>query len=376
MMKTTHKVFFEDSTSMSAVPAASVHLVVTSPPYPMIAMWDDMFKRRSRKIDTSLKNSKAMEAFELMHRELDAVWQEVYRILIPGGIACINIGDATRTIGDDFRLYANHARILAALIKAGFSALPLILWRKSTNAPNKFMGSGMLPAGAYVTLEHEYILIVRKGSKREFSSPAEKQNRRESALFWEERNNWFSDVWLGLIGIQQKMKKDAVRLRSGAFPFELAYRLVNMYSVKGDTVVDPFLGTGTTLWSAVAAGRNCIGFEIEKAFAEVIWDHQAAAVAASNERIRHRIQNHLDFIETRSRDKGQLKYLNRHYKFPVMTNQEVALFINPLARIDPVGPAAVEVGYADNPGEDFQGDWNQLLPARKKKPKTDQLQLF
>ena len=183
MMKTTHKVFFKDSTSMSAVPASSVHLVVTSPPYPMIAMWDDMFKRRSRKIDRALKNRNAMEAFELMHRELDAVWQEVYRILIPGGIACINIGDATRTIGDDFRLYANHARILAALIETGFSALPLILWRKSTNAPNKFMGSGMLPAGAYVTLEHEYILIVRKGSKRESSSPAEKQNRRDSALF-------------------------------------------------------------------------------------------------------------------------------------------------------------------------------------------------
>ena len=172
------------------------------------------------------------------------------------------------------------------------------------------------------------------------------------------------------------MKKDSVRLRSGAFPFELAYRLVNMYSVKGDTVVDPFLGTGTTLWSAVAAGRNCIGFEIEKAFGEVIWDHQEAAVAAANERIRHRIQNHLDFIETRTKDKGQFKYLNQHYKFPVMTNQEVALFINPLARIDPVGPAAVEVGYADNPGEDFQGDWTQLLPARKKNPKADQLKLF
>jgi DNA modification methylase len=375
-VKTTQKIFFEDSTNMCAVPSSSVHLVVTSPPYPMIAMWDDMFKRRSRKIGTALKNRKGLEAFELMHRELDAVWNEVYRILIPGGLASINIGDAVRTVGDDFMLYANHARILEALIKAGFSALPLILWRKPTNAPNKFMGSGMLPAGAYVTLEHEYILIVRKGPKRKFSSPEEKQNRQESALFWEERNNWFSDVWLGLIGTQQKMKKDAARLRSGAFPFELAYRLVNMYSVKGDTVVDPFLGTGTTLWSAVAAGRNCIGFEIENAFGEVVWANKEAAVANSNERIRHRIQNHLDFLETRSNDKGKCKYLNMHYKFPVMTNQEKALFINPLESIGKIDEDTVEVAYADAPNDDFQGDWNELLPARKKKPKADQLQLF
>jgi DNA modification methylase len=375
-MKTTHKIFFEDSTNMSAVPASSVHLVVTSPPYPMIEMWDGMFKRRSRKIGTALEKRKGLEAFELMHRELDTVWNEVYRILIPGGLACINIGDATRTVGDDFMLYANHARILEALIKAGFSALPLILWRKPTNAPNKFMGSGMLPAGAYVTLEHEYILIVRKGPKREFSSSAEKQNRQESALFWEERNNWFSDVWLGLIGTQQKMKKDAVRLRSGAFPFELAYRLVNMYSVKGDMVVDPFLGTGTTLWSAVAAGRNCIGFEIENDFEEVIWGNQEAAVTTSNERIRHRIQNHLDFIETHSNDKGRFKYLNQHYKFPVMTNQEKALFINPLESIGKIDENTVEVAYADNPDDDFEEDWNELLPVRKKKPIADQLKLF
>ena len=361
---------------MRAIPSSSVHLVVTSPPYPMIEMWDDMFGRQNGNIRKALQNNDGYKAFELMHRQLDRTWQELHRILISGGFACINIGDATRTIGNNFRLYSNHTRILAALIEAGFSALPLILWRKPTNAPNKFMGSGMLPAGAYVTLEHEYILIVRKGPKREFDSAEEKQNRRESALFWEERNNWFSDVWLGLIGTQQKMKKDAARIRSGAFPFELAYRLVNMYSAKGDTVVDPFLGTGTTMRSAMASGRNSIGFEIETGFRDVVIAPKDTVITTSNDQIRQRIKNHLDYLESRSDDKGKFKYLNKHYKFPVMTRQEIELFFNPLESIKRLDDDTMQVQYADFPVRDFNGDWQELMPAASQKSKSGQLQLF
>ena len=167
-MKTAHKIYFDNSKDMGAIPAGTAHLVVTSPPYPMIKMWDDMFSDKNRNLATALDKDDGLQAFELMHRELDPVWNEIYRILIDGGIACINIGDATRTIGGDFKLYPNHSRILAAMTTAGFSTLPAILWRKPTNAPTKFMGSGMLPAGAYVTLEHEYVLLFRKGPKREF----------------------------------------------------------------------------------------------------------------------------------------------------------------------------------------------------------------
>ena len=374
-MKSIHKIYFKDSKKMTVIPSSSVHLAVTSPPYPMIEMWDDMFGRQDVDIKKALHNKDGYEAFELMHRQLDRTWQELYRILISGGFACINIGDATRTIGDEFRLYSNHARILTALIKAGFSALPLILWRKPTNAPNKFMGSGMLPAGAYVTLEHEYILIVRKGAKRKFDSAGEKQTRRESALFWEERNNWFSDVWLGLIGTQQKMKKDSARLRSGAFPFELAYRLVNMYSAKGDTVVDPFLGTGTTMWSAMASGRNCIGFEIETGFRELVLSQKDTVVATANDQIRQRIQGHLDYLESRSEEKGKFKYLNKHYKFPVMTRQEMELFFNPLKSVEQIDERTMEVAYTIAPEDDFQGDWKELIPLRTKKA-NKQLNLF
>ena len=361
---------------MGVIPSSSVHLIVTSPPYPMIEMWDDMFVRQNKKVSDALKKSDGPGAFELMHRILDPVWQELYRVLINGGIACINIGDATRTVGDNFMLYANHSRILGSLLKTGFSALPLILWRKPTNAPNKFMGSGMLPGGAYVTLEHEYILIVRKGSKREFKSTLEKQTRRESALFWEERNNWFSDVWLGLIGTQQKLKKNATRLRSGAFPFELAYRLVNMYSAKGDTVVDPFLGTGTTMWSAMACGRNSIGFEIETGFREVIQANMDTVIAASNSRIQQRLHDHLAYLDSRKDEKGKFKYLNRHYKFPVMTRQETELFINPLEAVKQKANQTMEAEYSEAPAETFDGDWEQLMPAASTRSKSGQLQLF
>jgi DNA modification methylase len=342
----------------------------------MIEMWDEMFRRHSKEIAKALKHEKGLQAFELMHRELDPVWKEIHRILIDGGIACINIGDAVRTVDDDFGLYPNHSRILAAMLKVGFSALPLILWRKPTNAPNKFMGSGMLPAGAYVTLEHEYILILRKGSKREFSSPREKQTRREGAFFWEERNRWFSDVWFDLIGTTQKMKNNVTRLRSAAFPFKLSYRLINMYSTKGDTVVDPFLGTGTTISAAMATGRNSIGFEIESGFRDEIFSIKDTVIETSNDRIHHRIQNHLEFVQKRSQDKGNLKHVNKHYKFPVVTRQEIELFFNPLENVDQIDNTTMEVTYSDVPQTNLAGDWKELTPSRAKKTKAGQLQLF
>jgi modification methylase len=376
-MKSLHKLFFKNSQKMDSIPSSSVHLVITSPPYPMIEMWDDMFKRQNKEIARALNHgSGGLQAFELMHRQLDPVWQETHRILEPGGIACVNIGDAVRTIGADFRLYPNHSRILAAMVKAGFSPLPLILWRKPTNAPNKFMGSGMLPAGAYVTLEHEYILILRKDSKREFGTPGEKQTRRQSAFFWEERNHWFSDVWFGLIGTTQKLKNAAARLRSAAFPFELAYRLTNMYSAKGDTVVDPFLGTGTTMSAAMATGRNSIGFEIESGFRYEIFSMKDTVIDTSNDRIRHRIQAHLEFVKKRIEEKGNLKYINRHYKFPVVTRQEVELFFNPLEKIEQTDKTTMQVTYSDVPQNNFEGDWQDLTPSRPKKSKAGQMQLF
>jgi DNA modification methylase len=375
IMKTTHKIYLKNSQNMAVVPSSSIQLVVTSPPYPMIEMWDNLFSDKNSAIAAALNKKDGLQAFELMHRELDPVWKEIYRILADGGIACVNIGDATRTIADEFKLYPNHSRIQAAMVAAGFSSLPAILWRKPTNAPNKFLGSGMLPAGAYVTLEHEYILILRKGPKREFKSEPEKQNRRQSAFFWEERNAWFSDIWLDLTGAAQNQAGAHTRLRTAAFPLELPYRLINMFSTKNDMVVDPFLGTGTSMAAAMATGRNCIGFEIDPGFQKQILSIADTIVESGNNRINQRIRNHLDFIDQRSKENYNFKHSNQHYQFPVMTRQEVELFFNPLTSVERIDEHTMEATYTVTPDKYFKGNRKELIPPRTKKT-GNQLELF
>jgi DNA modification methylase len=320
-MKTRHKLFISDARIMGEIKDQSIDLVVTSPPYPMIQMWDELFSSLSPNVSTSLRSNDGNAAFETMHRELDAVWRELFRILKPGSYACINIGDAARSIGDRFQLYSNHSRIINSFRAIGFDCLPVILWRKQTNAPNKFMGSGMLPAGAYVTLEHEYILIFRKGPKKEFLSESDKELRMQSAFYWEERNRWFSDVW-DFKGTRQGTSHSDVRNRSGAFPLELPYRLINMYSLYEDIVLDPFMGTGTTALAALTCGRNSVGIEIDSAFAPHVINQTATFLSAANQIITSRIESHLAFIASYAEQKGAIKHANEPHGYPVITRQE------------------------------------------------------
>lgn len=373
---------------MDTVPSESVDLMVTSPPYPMIQMWDELFARQNPHVREALKKDNGPDAFELMHSILDPIWAEVYRVLKFGGFACINIGDATRTIGGDFVLYPNHMRILKQLLELGFTALPDILWRKQTNAPNKFMGSGMLPAGAYVTLEHEYVLIVRKGPKRLFKKEKDKKNRRESAIFWEERNVFYSDIWFDIKGTKQAVDQTGARSRSAAYPFEMAYRLINMYSAKGDVVLDPFLGTGTTTYAAMASGRNSIGYEIDAAFRDSIGEIKNEIVPFSNRYIQKRLLRHIQFVIQRTGEKGPLKHQNRYYGFPVMTSQERELILNEPMDLKDVKDNTFQVTYREEPQKEFCKDWakelkrknlnriiEQSFPAGRDK-NSDQLTLF
>jgi len=367
-MKSLHKILFKSADKLKTIQGESVSMVVTSPPYPMIEMWDPTFAAQNSSIQSALESNNGNIAFELMHQVLDPVWQEVFRILQPGGFACINIGDATRTIANHFRLYANHARILQHCLQSGFTNLPPIIWRKQTNAPNKFMGSGMLPAGAYVTLEHEFVLILRKGNKREFKTFAEKRNRNQSALFWEERNIWFSDIWQDLKGTGQKLNIANTRERSGAFPFELAYRLINMYSVKGDTVLDPFLGTGTTTLAAMASNRNSIGFEIDPRFQEMIANLTTKIVSFANRYMQNRLASHLEFVNKRLSERGPLKHINDVYGFPVMTKQEKEILLNPLNGLEALKETEYEVTYSEKPDPTFCKYWSGILEQDTRVP--------
>ena len=348
-MQTTHRILYRDARTMDALPDESIDLVVTSPPYPMIEMWDQIFTEMEPTIGGALEEGRGQEAFQAMHRVLDEVWLELYRVMKPGAICCINIGDAVRTIKQRFQLFSNRSRIQSKFTEIGFTLLPVIIWRKQTNAPNKFMGSGMLPAGAYVTLEHEYILLFRKGGKRAFPSPEQKRRRRESGYFWEERNRWFSDLW-DFKGAGQELGGVNLRKRSAAYPFLLPFRLINMYSVAGDTVLDPFLGTATTTLAAAACGRNSVGCEIDPAFGDHIKQRLLRESTGLSSYNRQRLSDHLKFVRRYTEEKGPLKYINRHYGFPVMTRQERELKLPLVKSLEETGDGRFRAAYMQQQG--------------------------
>lgn len=256
-MKTNHILVIGDSRNLQIIKEKNIpiHLVVTSPPYPMIEMWDKQFSRLGA------------NSYEDMHRMLAKVWKECYDILVDGGLMCINIGDATRkNDGSGFRLYPNHSKIIEYCEIIGFTTLPYILWQKPTNKPNAFLGSGFVPPSGYVTLDCEYVLIFRKGQIRKFT-PKDKL-RYESSFTKLERDKWFSQIWNDLKGTKQNHSE--ISRRTAAYPEEFARRLIRMFSVKGDTILDPFVGTGTTMKVAKELERNSIGYEIEDEFVKVV----------------------------------------------------------------------------------------------------------
>lgn len=344
-MKTRCDINFHASQQMTELADNSVDLVVTSPPYPMIEMWDEVLGQQNPDITTALEANNPKLAFELMHSELDKVWAECWRVMKDGAFLCINIGDATRTVSGEFSLYNNNTRIISACEKLGFNNLPNILWRKATNAPNKFMGSGMLPCGAYVTLEHEWILIFRKGSKRTFKTPSEKIGRRQSSFFWEERNVWFSDIW-DLKGVKQKIDKSPTRERNASFPLELPFRLINMFSQRGDLVLDPFAGLGTTALAAILTERNSVGYEIDSLLHDIIDQNiQSFDIDDANRSISDRFHRHISFVEERELAKKEVKHYNDKLGCKVMTGQESDLIFHFIKDILKIPTANNHISY-------------------------------
>lgn len=309
-METHHEVRVADARELSV--DESVDLVVTSPPYPMIEMWDDCFAEQDPAVRAALDAGDGDRAFELMHDLLDEVWARLAAVVRDGGIVCINVGDATRNLGT-FEQYPNAAEITSRMRSHGFQTLPDVLWRKPANSAAKFMGSGMLPTNAYPTLEHEHVLVFRKGDTRSF--PPGDDARYESAYFWEERNDWFSDAW-EVRGAPQALAGEG-RDRSAAFPFEIPYRLTLMFSVYGDTVLDPFWGTGTTSLAAVVAGRNSVGYERDADLVDAFGETVADAPALSREVVGDRLDAHRTFAEGRD-----LEYEADRYDFGVKTRME------------------------------------------------------
>jgi DNA modification methylase len=286
-MQTQHKIILANSQQMPELPDSSIHLMVTSPPYPMIKMWDAPFAAVNpqiamlqQELETGGKEKTVTKIYDAMHETLAETWREAYRVLIDGGIACINIGDATRTVNGRFRLFPNHSHIIEHCEKTGFITLPYILWKKPTTKPKykgkgAFLGSGFLPPNAYVTLDCEFILIFRKGKLRKF--PPNDQCRYESAFTKKQRDEWFTQIW-DITGTRQKISQH--ERRTAAYPDEIVNRLIRMFSVKGDTVLDPFIGSGTTVKLAMQNDRNSVGYETDETLLPLIKKKTASASTA------------------------------------------------------------------------------------------------
>ncbi len=240
-----------DARELPGIGPATVHLVVTSPPYPMIPQWDAQFAELGA------------TTFAEMHDRLTEAWSACHRVLVPGGLLAINIGDGLRTTpGEGFRLWPNHAEVVARCTRIGFRPLPYLLWKKPINRPNAYLGSGFYPPNAYVTLDCEFILLFRKGDLRRF--PRLDARRQRSRYSRADRDIWFSQIW----EVRAARQNGANGERTGAFPPEIPARLVRMFSVEGDTVLDPFAGTGTTLRAAADLGRNAVGVELRPELVE------------------------------------------------------------------------------------------------------------
>lgn len=248
IMSTVHKLINGDARDLSFIEDESVHLVLTSPPY-----WN--LKRYNENPD-QLGHIQDYEAFLT---ELEKVWKHVYRVLVPGGRMVCVVGDvcvARRNFGRHL-VFPLHADICVMCRHIGFDNLNPIIWHKIANAsyevPNgsKFLGKPYEP-NAIIKNDIEFVLMQRKPGG--YRKPSESQ-RKSSLISKQEFELWFQQIW--------NIPGASTKNHPAPFPLELALRLVRMFSFTGDTVLDPFCGTGTTMIAALRTGRNSIGVEID-----------------------------------------------------------------------------------------------------------------
>jgi DNA modification methylase len=240
-----------DAREMDWIPDESVHLVVTSPPYWVLKEYPQHKGQLGH-----------VSNYERFHDELDRVWRHCLRVLVPGGRVVCVVGDVclSRKKHGRHMVMPLHADIVVRCRALGFDNLTPIFWYKISNAAYEverganFLGKPYEP-NAIIKNDVEFILMLRKPGG--YRQPTEEQ-RDSSRLTKQEHHEWFQQIW--------SVPGESTRQHPAPFPPEVAYRLVRMFSFTGDTVLDPFLGTGTTLLAASQAGRNGIGVEIDESY--------------------------------------------------------------------------------------------------------------
>ena len=282
---TRHRLILGDARSMPYIEEESVHLVVTSPPYWNLKKYNDNPDQLGH-----------LDDYECFLAELAKVWSEVYRVLVPGGRMVCVVGDvclSRRKFGRHV-VVPLHSDICVICRKIGFDNLNPIIWHKIANANyevnngSRFLGKPYEP-NAIIKSDIEFILMQRKPGG--YRNPSEEQ-RRLSLIDKKDYAEWFRQFW--------NITGASTRSHPAPFPFELAYRLVRMFSFWGDTVLDPFCGTGTTMLAAMKCGRNSIGVEIDPPYCRTI------ALRLRNENQSFFAPARLEFLRTiPSEDHGE-----------------------------------------------------------------------
>lgn len=250
---TNHEIIFGDSRKMSLIADKSVQLIITSPPY-----WQ--LKDYGNTDQIGFKDS-----YEEYINNLNLVWQECNRVLCDGCRLCINIGDqfARSVYYGRYKVIPIRTEIIRFCETLGMDYMGAVIWQKTTtmntSGGGAIMGSFPYPRNGILKMDYEFILIFKKLGNPPKPSPEQK---RDSALTKEEWKQYFSSHW-NFNGVKQSG-------HIAMFPEELPKRLIKMFSFVGETVLDPFVGSGTTSLAAKHLGRNSIGYEINKDFEKTI----------------------------------------------------------------------------------------------------------
>ena len=253
-MKTSHKIIIGDSRKMAEINDQSVHLVVTSPPYWQIKDYGD-------------KNQIGFnDTYEEYISNLNKVWTECYRVLYPGCRLCVNIGDqfARAITYGRYKIIPIREEIIRFCESIGFDYMGAIIWQKKTTMNTtggaSVMGSFPYPRNGLIEIDYEFILLFKKLGRS--ANNVSKEIKEQSKLSNEEWLKYFTGHW-NFAGEKQNG-------HLAMFPIELPRRLIKMFSFIGETVLDPFLGSGTTILAAKNLKRNSIGYEINKDYLPII----------------------------------------------------------------------------------------------------------
>ena len=252
-MQTHHRIITGDSRRMSEVTDESIHLVITSPPY-----WQLKDYGSANQIGFD-------DSYERYINNLNLVWSECYRVLHPGCRLCVNIGDqfARSVYYGRYKVIPIRTEIIKFCEAIGFDYMGAIIWQKvttsNTTGGGVQMGSYPYPRNGILKLDYEFILIFKKLGEAPKPTPEQKEQSKMTAEEW---NTYFAGHW-NFAGVRQDK-------HLAMFPEELPTRLIKMFSFVGDTVLDPFMGSGTTNLTAKNLSRNSVGYEINPEFLPVI----------------------------------------------------------------------------------------------------------